>query len=318
MIIQTGMRTDIPAFYAEWLCNRLREGYVCVRNPYDPIHVSRYRLSPEVVDLIGFCTKNPGPALPYMDLLAPYGMYWFVTITPYGTDIEPGVPSKEQIIEDFRRLSDLVGVDAVAWRYDPVFINEVYTPERHLRDFETLAKALAGYTKVCVISFIDLYEKVKRNFPEVQRVNREQRLFLGKRMTEIAGNYGMVIRPCGEGDELAAYGADCSGCMTAAVYEKALHARLKLPKKKGARSECACFLSGDIGQYDTCGHLCRYCYANASVDNVRRNRRNHNPHSPLLVGDLRPEDIIHDVEQKSWMDPQISLFDISAPRHNVR
>lgn len=309
MIIQTGMRTDIPAFYSEWFCNRLREGMVCVRNPYDLRSVSRYRLSPDVVDLIGFCTKNPGPMLEHMDLLAPYGMYWFVTITPYGKDIEPGVPPKEQVIEDFRRLSELVGVDAVAWRYDPIFMNEVYTAERHLREFEALVKALAGYTKVCVISFIDLYEKVKRNFPEARRVTREQRLFLGKRMTEIAGNYGMMIRPCGEGDELAAYGADCSGCMTKAVYEKALHARLKLPKKKGARSECACFLSGDIGQYDTCGHLCRYCYANTSAENVRRNRNLHNPRSPLLVGELRPEDIVHDAEQKSWIDRQMSLSD---------
>lgn len=311
MIIQTGMRTDIPAFYSEWFCNRLKEGYVCVRNPYNPIHVSRYRLSPDVVDLIGFCTKSPGPMLPHMDLLAPYGMYWFVTITSYGTDIEPGVPPKEQVIENFRRLSDLVGVDAVAWRYDPIFINEVYTAERHLQEFERMAEKLAGYTKTCVISFIDLYEKVKRNFPEAQRVSREQRLFLGKRMIEIARTCGMVIRPCGEGDELAAYGADCGGCMTESVYEQALHAHLRIPKKKGIRGECACFLSGDIGQYDTCGHLCRYCYANASVDNVRRNRRNHNPRSPLLVGELSPEDIIHDVEQKSWIDPQISLFDIS-------
>jgi len=36
MIIQTGMRTNIPAFYHEWLLNRIREGYVLVRNPYNP------------------------------------------------------------------------------------------------------------------------------------------------------------------------------------------------------------------------------------------------------------------------------------------
>ena len=101
MIIQTGMRTDIPAFYAEWFCNRLRAGSVCVRNPYHFQQVSRYRLSPEVVDLIGFCTKNPAPMLSHMDLLKPYGMYWFVTITPYGKEIEPGVPPKEQVLADF-------------------------------------------------------------------------------------------------------------------------------------------------------------------------------------------------------------------------
>ena len=54
MIINTGMRTDIPAFYHEWLINRIKEGFVLVRNPYNPSQVTRYSLSPEVVDLIAF------------------------------------------------------------------------------------------------------------------------------------------------------------------------------------------------------------------------------------------------------------------------
>ena len=93
MILQTGMRTDIPAFYTPWFLNRLRAGFVLVRSPYAPQRVTRYSLSPDVVDLIGFCTKNPGPMLPHLDALRPYaGQYWFVTLTPYGRDIEPNVP----------------------------------------------------------------------------------------------------------------------------------------------------------------------------------------------------------------------------------
>ena len=68
MIINTGQRTDIPAFYPEWFANRLREGFVMARNPYNPLQVSRYRLDREVVDAIGFCSKNPGPFFKYMDL----------------------------------------------------------------------------------------------------------------------------------------------------------------------------------------------------------------------------------------------------------
>ena len=122
MIIQTGMRTDIPAFYAEWLANRLRAGYVLVRNPYNPVSVTRYSLSPEVVDAIGFCTKNPEPMLEYLPLLEPYGQYWFVTITPYGPDIEPNVPPTEAVISSFRALSAKVGVDSMGWRYDPILL----------------------------------------------------------------------------------------------------------------------------------------------------------------------------------------------------
>lgn len=120
MIIQTGMRTDIPAFYSEWFVNRIKEGYVLVRNPYNESQVTRYSLSPDFVDLIAFCTKNPAPMLSSMDVLKDYGQYWFVTITPYGRDIEPNVPDKPVVMENFKRLSDIVGVDSIGWRYDPM------------------------------------------------------------------------------------------------------------------------------------------------------------------------------------------------------
>jgi hypothetical protein len=309
MIISTGMRTDIPAFYSEWFCNRLKEGYVCVRNPYNPTSVSKYQLNPDVVDVIGFCTKNPAPMLEHLDLLEHYGQYWFVTITPYGTDIEPNVPAKEKVMEDFKKLSGAVGIDCVGWRYDPIFIDNTYTVERHISDFQKMAANLDGYTKTCVISFIDMYEKVKRNFPQVKPVSTKDRIAIGKAFVEIAALHGMTIKPCGEGNELAQYGADCSGCMTIATYEKAIGCKLNAPKKKGARTECACYLTGDIGQYDTCRHMCRYCYANNNYENVINNMKLHNPKSPLLVGELTASDEIHEVKAASWADRQLSIFD---------
>jgi len=309
MILNTGMRTDIPAFFTPWFLNRLSEGFVMVRSPYAPTRVTRYRISPDVVDVIGFCTKNPAPMLPHMDMLRSYGQYWFVTITPYGTDIEPNVPPKEQVMADFRRLSDIVGPDCVGWRYDPIFISDAYPLERHLRDFETMARTLEGSTHTCVISFIDLYEKVKRNFPEARAVSREDRLTLGRAMADICRQCGMVLRPCGEGSELAAFGADCSGCMTIPVYERALGMRLNAPKGKPSRKECACHLSADIGAYHTCAHLCRYCYANHDAKTVAANLRRHDPRSPFLVGGFLPGDVVTDARQESWVQRQISLFD---------
>lgn len=307
MIINTGQRTDIPAFYAEWFANRLKEGFVCVRNPYNPNQVSRYRLDPSVVDVIGFCTKNPAPMFPYMELLKDYGQYWFVTITPYGRDIEPNVPDKHQLIENFKHLSDIVGSDSVGWRYDPILLSERYTTEYHLSAFEQIASALEGYTKTVVISFIDLYPKVKRNFPRVQEVAKEDRILLGRPFIEIAGAYGMTLKPCAEGTELAEYGADCDGCMRISNFEKAIGKRLNAPKKKGARAECACYLACDIGAYNTCKHLCKYCYANAEPSIVMKQSRLHDPRSPFLIGNYRETDKIHDVPQKSWIDGQMQL-----------
>lgn len=309
MIIQTGMRTDIPAFYSQWFLNRIDEGYVLVRNPYNESQVTRYSLSPEVVDLIGFCTKNPAPMLPHMDRLKPYGQYWFVTITPYGRDIEPNVPLKEKVMSDFIKLSEMVGGDSVGWRYDPIFIDEKYSVDWHIFQFAKMAEKLAGYTKTCVISFIDIYKKVWRNFPEARQVQKQDRLKIGQAFVNIAKEYGMTIRPCAEGDELAQYGADCTGCMTVQTYETALHIGLDIPKQKNNQrnGQCACFMGVDIGAYDTCGHLCKYCYANANTALVKANMKRHDPKSPFLIGGAMPGDIIHVADQKSWIDGQMSL-----------
>lgn len=308
MLLNTGLRTDIPAFYTPWFLNRLREGFVLVRSPYAPSTVTRYRIHPDVVDLIGFCTKNPAPMLAHMDMLRPYGQYWFVTITPYGAEIEPNVPPKEQVMQDLIRLSRIVGPDAVGWRYDPIFLTETYTAEKHLQAFETMASTLEGHTRTCVISFIDLYDKVRRNFPEVREVPREERIRLGRAMIEIAAAHGMTIRPCAEGDELAPYGADCSGCMTLGVYEKAIGKKLHPPKLRPSRKECACLLTADIGAYHTCAHLCRYCYANWNEETVRANLLRHDPASPLLLGHLLPGDTVRDAHQQSWVENQLSFL----------
>lgn len=309
MIINTGMRTDIPAFYSKWFLNRIREGFVYTRNPYYPNQVTKYSLSPEVVDIISFCTKNPAPMLEHMDLLKPYGQYWFVTMTPYGKEIEPNVPDKEMVIKYFKQLSEMVGRDSVGWRYDPILITDEYSTERHIADFEHMAETLAGYTNTCVISFIDLYQKVRRNFPQAREVTENDRLTLGKEFIRIAKKYDTIIRPCAEGKELEAYGADCGGCMTVRTFEQVIHGKLNVPSSKSQRPECGCLLGKDIGQYDTCGHLCKYCYANSDVDAVRSNIKSHNPESPFLVGELMPDDVIHEAKQISWKNNQMNLFD---------
>ena len=55
MILSVSRRTDIPAFYSKWFMNRIREGFVLVRNPMNYHQVSRVRLSPDVIDCIVFC-----------------------------------------------------------------------------------------------------------------------------------------------------------------------------------------------------------------------------------------------------------------------
>lgn len=310
MILNTGSRTDIPAFYAAWFARRLQEGFVMARSPYDPQRLTRYRLDPALVDLIVFCTKNPAPMLPYREALAPFRQFWGVTITPYGADIEPQVPPVEAAIESLRALAAIAGRRAVHWRYDPVLITEKYTLDFHKRAFRRMAESLAGAVENCVVSFVDLYEKTKRNFPGVREVSREERLALGAVFADVGRELGIKVRTCLEGDDLAPFGIDTRGCMTQAVLEEAAGCRFRLPRLPAARKGCACLLGNDIGAYNTCAHFCRYCYANANIAAVRQSRARHDPASPLLVGHIEPGDRVQEAKQVSYVmeSEQLGLF----------
>ncbi len=308
MIINTGSRTDIPAYYSEWFYNRINEGYVLARNPYYPEQVTKYRLTPEVVDCICFCTKNPEPMLDRLEEIKQFNQLWFVTITPYGKEIEPDVPEKERVIESLIRLSGIVGINSVGWRYDPIFISEEYSLEFHIEAFEHMVEKLSGYVDTCIISFIDLYEKTKRNFPKVRVVSNDEQKSIAKSFVEIGKRYNIRIKSCCESSELEQFGVDISGCMTKSVIERAIGSSLKITGSKGkARAECDCLLGNDIGMYNTCGHGCIYCYANYNMEIVRENMKQHNPESPLLIGELRDGDVIKEAKQVAYANGQMRL-----------
>lgn len=309
MIIHTGSRTDIPAYYSRWFYNRIKEGYVLVRNPYYPEQVIGYQLNPKVVDAICFCTKNPEPMLDRLHEICEFQQIWFVTITPYGKEVEPYVPDKEKVMNSLKNLSKEIGARRVHWRYDPVFIHEKYTVDFHIQCFEKMAKNLSGYVSSAVISFIDLYQKTKKNFPNVRVVTRKEQETLMEAFAKTGKKYGITIRTCCENKEFAKYGVDVSGCMTQQVMEKSLGYLLKVPKSKSVRQECNCLLGNDIGMYNTCGHGCLYCYANYDRKTVCINMKQHDPESPLLVGVPKAEEKISWSKQESYCDGQL-CFDL--------
>ena len=290
--------------------NRIREGYVLVRNPYNPNQVTKYNLSPEVVDCLAFCTKNPEPMLTYLDELDMYKQYWFVTITPYGKDIEPNVPDKPKVMESLKKLSNHIGVDSIGWRYDPIFIGNGFDVDKHIECFEKIAKELKGYTHNCTISFLDLYEKVKRNAPNIKPPTKEEQMEIAKAFSKIGKENDMVIHACCEKTYLSQYGLQCNGCMSQEIVEKAINNTLQPPKRKNLRQECNCLMGNDIGAYNTCGHLCKYCYANANKQFVIENMKKHDDNSPFLIGKSEPGDKITEAKQKSWRieNEQISFI----------
>lgn len=309
MIINTGQRTDIPAFYSKWFMNRIREGYVLVRNPYYPSLVTKFLLNPDVVDVIGFCTKNPRPMFKYLDELKPFGQFWYISITGFDKDIEPNVPSIDQVIEDFKFLSYKVGKNAIALRYTPIIINEKYTLQRHIDTFEYITSKLEGYTSLAVFGFVDIYDKLKRNHPEIIDCDDSLKIIIAKEFLKIANKHHMELRLCSKEKWLSSYGIDVNGCMRLEDYERAIGFSLTPTKKMDARrGYCTCYLSNDIGSYNSCLHLCSYCYANGNSNLVLSNFKKHDEDSPFLIGNISPDDKIRLAKQESWKEIQGKLF----------
>ena len=307
MILNTGTRTDIPAFFHKWFLKRIDEGFVLSKNPYNN-QIYKYNFDPKTVDCICFCSKNPKPLVRNLDNLSDYRQFWFVTITSYGKDIEVNVPNYKKVIKTFKILSENLGANAVAWRYDSIFITEKYDLDFHIDRFGDMASQLHEYTSDCTISFIDLYQKVLRNFPQGREVTTEERLVIGKNFAEIADEYGIQMKTCVEGTLLDQFGFDSSGCMTQQVLEKSIGNNLKVPKGKYKNRECNCLMGRDIGLYNTCMHGCKYCYANSNMKLVKKNQKLHNPYSPLLIGDVKEDDVVKEVNEPSFIDAQQKLF----------
>ncbi|MBO5278018.1 MAG: DUF1848 domain-containing protein [Lachnospiraceae bacterium] len=293
MILSASRRTDIPNYYSDWFFNRIREGFVYVRNPMNFHQVSKIGLSPELIDCIVFWTKNPQPMLARLGELSAYPYYFQFTLTGYGKDIEPGVPyKKDRMIAVFQELSEKLGNSRVIWRYDPILFNAVYTKEYHLNAFGQIAEGLKGYADKCVISYVDTYAKNQKRMRElaVREPDEEEiRAFSGE-LARIAQGAEMEISTCAEKLDLSDCGIAHSHCVDKALIESITGCPLKVGKDRNQRAECGCVESIDIGCYDTCRNGCKYCYASRSDAVILKNCRNYNAASPLLCSELMPED----------------------------
>ena len=311
MILSASRRTDIPNYYSDWFYNRIKEGFLYVRNPMNIHQISRIDLSPKVIDCIVFWTKNPEPMMDRLEELSAYKYYFQFTLTGYGKDVECNIPhKKDRMIPIFKRLSDKIGSRKIIWRYDPIIFSKTYSLEYHLKAFEQISAALKGYTNQCVISFVDIYAKNKNNMKmigayDIDRI--ELREFAGK-ISEIAGDNGMSVFSCAENADLEQYGIEHNCCIDKRLIENIIGYEINAHKDKNQRSECGCMESIDIGAYNTCKNGCRYCYANYSAESVAKNCNKYDPASPILCGTISKEDKVSERKVKSFKNEQISIF----------
>lgn len=291
MILNVSGRTDIVAFYTEWFINRYKEGFVDVRNPFYFKQISRIYFKD--VDLIVFCTKNPNPIIKYLkEIKIP--ILFHITLTPYLSDIEPNVINKNEVIEGIKKVSEIIGKENVYIRYDPIFLNEKYNINYHIKAFDKMCKLLNGYVKHIIVSFIDEYKNVRSNmnYLKYKDFTKEDFGVIGKKFAKSASKNGMTVQTCAEEENLVEYGFIRSDCISKNLAFK-MTGKTNFKRWKSRNNECCnCVEMVDIGVYNSCPHFCKYCYANYNEKLVSENKLKHDKKSSLLIGHIEDGDII--------------------------
>jgi len=287
VIISASRATDIPAFHAAWFFERLAEGWLARRNPFNAREVQY--ISFAGTRLIVFWSKNPLPLLPYLERLDERGIHYYFqfTVNDYEREgLEPQVPPLDRRIEIFKTLAGMVGPARVIWRFDPLLLTDRISVELILKRIARLASRLAGYTEKLVVSFADIigYRNVAAGLMRAGVTAREftedEMLQAAAGLAEIRQNYGLQVGTCAEKVELSGFGIEHNRCIDDRLIVRLFRddpelmrflgysadlfgdGSARYMKDRGQRRDCGCIVSKDIGSYNSCAHGCVYCYAN--------------------------------------------------------
>ena len=276
----------------------------------NPQLVSKISLNPQLIDCIVFWTKNPGNMMKHLDQLKDYHYYFLFTITSYGPELEKSLPPKDEVIETFIELSRKIGKEKVIWRYDPVLITDTIDEEYHYHHFDYIAGKLQPYTGRCIISFLDMYKKCERNLKgfNIKESDPKGMARLAGRLNQVAERCNFEMVTCAEEVDLSPLGINHGKCIDDRLISRITGANLDVKKDKHQRKTCCCVESIDIGAYNTCSHICLYCYANSDARVVQKNTARHHWESPLLLGKLSPGDKIVERKFESFRKVQRDLF----------
>ena len=315
LVISASRSTDIPAFHTKWFLHKLRQGYCVWINPFN--RNQKTCISFSKCKVIVFWTKNPKPLIPYLEEISAKGInyYFQYTINDYEKEkLEPNVPKLTDRIETFIHLSEIIGKEKIIWRYDPVMRLDSLSLDEILNRIAGIGEKINLYTTKLVFSFVDLlnYSKVISNLKKyavgAMELNSNERLDFAQKLQEISAVWKntLELSTCAEIENLSRFGISHNKCIDDVLICKICHGDEKIVKEygkspeqyslsgsgskkpdalkdKGQRQECGCVLSKDIGSYNTCLHLCAYCYANHSEKAVRNIYKNLSVESESLL-----------------------------------
>ncbi len=314
MILSVSRRTDIPAFYHEWFLNRIKEGFVVIKNPKNEHQIRKVNLDPEVVDSIVFWTKNPGPMIPYLDELNSYSYYFLYTINPYDRNIEKDLPAIDKRLRMFKTLSEKIGKNRIVWRYDPIIFSKEWDVDYHIEQFDILSDILKYYTDTVIISFLQFYRVHRKSLLErgFREPDSDEVRKVCVEIVNLCKKKGLKVQSCAEEKNLIPFGVFPGKCVDDERISGLLGEKIKGKTDPSLRNKCLCIESIDVGAYNSCLYDCIYCYAN----NIKKDHRisnaiRHNKNSPILLGEIEDLQNLTEREAKSFKmkSEQLDLFD---------
>jgi len=272
-VISASRRTDLPAFYSDWLLNRLAAGFCDVLHPYTKKWF-RVSLRQEDVGAIVFWSKDYAPLLPKLDAIerTTRSLFFHFTITA-NSDLELRVPDYREAIKDYIHIAKRCSSDHIIWRFDPLCITDKLSFETHEERFAACAGLLKGHTSSCIISFAHPYRKMMNNLKRytdhaLAPITMDEQRTYAERLAIRAATYGIRLLACCN-DHLLSHAVGKARCIDGAKLSLLFGAVLDT-RPAASRKECGCTKSIDIGAYDTCGHGCVYCYANTDQERASR------------------------------------------------
>jgi hypothetical protein len=291
MIISASRRTDIPAFFSEWLLARLAAGFCEVQNPFNARQVGRISLAPADVDAMVFWTRHALPLLPALAALdrRGYRYYFHYTITGYGPPLEARNPPLEVALRTFCQLAERLPLGSVIWRYDPVIVGDAFPVSGHRQRFSRIAEALAGRCDRVVVSLLERYRKTARRVGRLyawgsavaeNAAAHPQTAELLAELRATAAAHGMRLEGCCSTRE---FGIPPTKCIDDRLLGRLFGGIWPDRRDPGQRPACHCIPSRDIGAVDTCTFGCAYCYSTRSDALAQRRQARHDPSAPRLV-----------------------------------
>ena len=323
VIISASRATDIPAFYPKWFFNRLEKEYLKWTNPFNGksqyISFQNTRVivfwSKNPLPIIPYLTILEKKGINYYFL--------FTLNNYEQEKMEPNIPPLKERLNTFIKLSRKIGKEKVIWRYDPLILTPKTYMDQLLTRIKHIGDTIHPFTEKLIISFVQInrYRKVrskllnesklfnKENIAESE-FSKEQEIQFADKLYRLNSKWNFQLAQCAGDINLEPFGIYPNKCIDDSLMKRLFsndkrlmhflntgqwqteeqnHLLEKYPgkipslKDKGQRPSCHCIYSKDIGMYNTCPHICLYCYANTSAQKVNHNYSRHNPFNEGII-----------------------------------